>query len=78
MKDQTPKRIYGWLNSQLSIARFYGGIKYNGAEYVIAHDEKGQPLVRVDVKFARKPKTAREKAHKTRRKKSNYTGVASE
>ena len=24
-----------WMNSQLSIARFYGGIRFNGEEYVI-------------------------------------------
>ena len=24
-----------WLNSQLSIARYYGGIKINGKEYVV-------------------------------------------
>ena len=24
-----------WMNSQLSVARFYGGIKLNGEEYVI-------------------------------------------
>ena len=24
-----------WTNSQLSVARFYGGIKFNGEEYVI-------------------------------------------
>ena len=24
-----------WMNSQLSVARFYGGIKFNGEEYVI-------------------------------------------
>ena len=24
-----------WMNSHLSIARFYGGIKFNGEEYVI-------------------------------------------
>ena len=24
-----------WINSQLSVARFYGGIKFNGEEYVI-------------------------------------------
>jgi hypothetical protein len=44
-----PDRIYNWLDSQLSIARFYGGIQYNGTRYVIAHDEEGQPLVRWDV-----------------------------
>ena len=24
-----------WMNSQLSVARFYGGIKFNGEEYFI-------------------------------------------
>lgn len=24
-----------WMNSQLSVARFYGGIKFGGEEYVI-------------------------------------------
>lgn len=24
-----------WMNSQLSVARFYGGIKFNGKEYII-------------------------------------------
>lgn len=24
-----------WMSSQLSVARFYGGIKFNGEEYVI-------------------------------------------
>ena len=45
----TPERIYNWLDSQLSIARFYGGIQYNGTRYVIAPNEEGQPLVRWDV-----------------------------
>ena len=28
-----------WMNSQLSVARFYGGIKFNGEEYVIGPPE---------------------------------------
>lgn len=24
-----------WMNTQLSVARFYGGIKFNGEEYVV-------------------------------------------
>lgn len=24
-----------WMNSQMSVARFYGGMKFNGEEYVI-------------------------------------------
>ena len=49
MSNYAPERIYNWLDSQLSIARHYGGCKYNGADYVIAYREKGQPLVRGDV-----------------------------
>ena len=44
-----PERIYHWQNSQLSIARHYGGCRFNGAEYLIAYEEEGQPLVRADI-----------------------------
>ena len=44
-----PERIYHWLNSQLSIARFAGSISINGVTYVVAPNEEGQPLVRQDV-----------------------------
>ena len=46
MTDE-PKRIYGWMNSQLSIARHYGGISINGVRYVIRYDLAGQPLEEV-------------------------------
>ena len=49
MSAQAPERIYHWLDSQLSIARFYGGIHFRGASYRIAFNEPGQPLVRNDV-----------------------------
>ena len=49
IKPSPPDRIHGWQNTQLSIARFYGGCSYNGAQYAIAYTEPGQPLVRVDV-----------------------------
>lgn len=39
-----PHRIYGWLDSQLSIARFYGEITINGKTYRIRYDLEGQPL----------------------------------
>jgi hypothetical protein len=54
-KPDAPERIHNWLNTQLSIARHYGGIIYNGEEYVIAYNEEGQPLVRMDV-FKREQK----------------------
>lgn len=48
MKTQ-PERIYNWLDSQLSIARFAGSITINGTTYIVAMHEEGQPLVRQDV-----------------------------
>lgn len=44
-----PERIYHWLDSQLSIARFAGSITINGVTYIVAMHEEGQPLVRQDV-----------------------------
>lgn len=60
-----PERIHNWQDSQLSIARFYGGIHFRGASYVIAFNEPGQPLVRRDV-LAReaKERKAADKAEK--------------
>ena len=50
MTMQPPERIHGWMNSQLStLARFYGGITYQGHSYVIVSEEAGAPLVRADV-----------------------------
>jgi hypothetical protein len=45
----TPEKIYHWLNTQLSIARHYGGCDYNGRHYIIDIDDADQPLVREDV-----------------------------
>ena len=55
----TPARIYHWLDSQLSIARFSGSITINGTVYIVAMHEEGQPLVRQDVLEA-EAKTKRE------------------
>lgn len=44
-----PERIYNWTQTQLSIAKHYGGCKFNGAEYVIDYKSEGQPLVRIDM-----------------------------
>jgi hypothetical protein len=53
-----PERIYGWLSGQMSIARHYGGLRYQGHDYVIAYNEKDTPLVRIDV-LAREAKEAK-------------------
>ena len=68
MRDRTPERIYGWLSSRLSIARFYGRIIFNDVEYVIAMDEDGHPLVRRDVKFPSKANNARKRVRNKDRK----------
>ena len=44
-----PDRIFGWRDSQLSIARFYGGCVYQNENYVIDTDTEGEPLVRLSV-----------------------------
>lgn len=44
---QTPERYCNVSNSQLSIARYYGGITVNGAEY--KYDKVSDTLVRNDI-----------------------------
>jgi hypothetical protein len=44
-----PERIYGWMQSHLSIARFYGGCKFQGHTYSIDMTDPQHPLVRQDV-----------------------------
>lgn len=60
-----PEKIYGWLDSQLSIARYYGGCTFNGRSYVIDHSDPDKPLVRQDVvKAEGKAKKAQAKTKK--------------
>lgn len=47
--QNTPEKIYNWINSQLSIARYYGGCKYNGQSYQIDMQDPDKPLVRSDI-----------------------------
>ena len=63
---KAPERIHHWLNTQMSIARFYGGLTYQGHQYLIAYDEPGQPLVRSDVikREAKERKAAARKSAK--------------
>jgi hypothetical protein len=54
MNAPEPKRIYNWQNTQLSIARHYGGCTFNGVEYTIRYDLEGQPLEEFVVKPRKK------------------------
>lgn len=49
LKPQAPEKIFGWRDSQLSIARHYGGLKFRGHSYLIDVNDPDQPLVRQDV-----------------------------
>ena len=64
-KKLPPERIYGWLDSQLSLARHYGGCTYQGYDYVIDPIRPDPPLVRVDV-LAREAKEAKLKKKEKR------------
>jgi hypothetical protein len=62
--NEAPEKIFGWLDTQLSIARHYGGLSYLNHSYVIDFNDPDQPLVRQDIleaekkaKKALKPKT---------------------
>lgn len=60
--ENRPERIYGWLDSHLSVSRHYGGCEFNGARYVIDYDDPEQPLVRWDVfKKAKRSSTTSER-----------------
>ncbi len=65
IKPTPPERIYHWQQSQMSIARYFGGLAYEGHHYTIAVNEEGTPLVRADV-LEREAKAARDAA-KTKR-----------
>lgn len=42
-----PERIYNVSQTQLSVARYYGGCKLNGAEY--HYDAESDTLIRMDI-----------------------------
>ena len=77
LHPQAPERIYEWLDTQMSIARFSGGLRYMGHSYTIAGNERGAPLVRDDVlKRELKAKDEADKAARTddRRRASDAQG----
>jgi len=64
-----PERIYNVSQTQLSVARFYGGCKFNGADY--HYDAETDTLTRMDIRQARiaSNKEDAAKAAKAERKK---------
>ncbi len=51
MERNRPERIYNVSKTQFSIARFYGGCKFNGANY--HYDADSDTLTRMDIWKAR-------------------------
>lgn len=74
-KPEAPERIYGWLDSQLSIARFYGGCTFKGHSYVIDTIRPDPPLVRLDV-LQREQKAAKEAEKEKRKEQKQAATVA--
>lgn len=46
-----PERIYNVSQTQFSVARFYGGCSFNGADY--HYDAESDTLIRMDIWKAR-------------------------
>ena len=63
-----PERIYGWLDTQLSIARHYGGIQVQGVRFIVDYEADGNPLVRHDI-FAKEQREKLEANRLARRAK---------
>jgi hypothetical protein len=68
-----PEKIYGWMDSQLSIARFYGGIKFQGHYYAIDMADPDKPLVRQDllIKDKKEAKKAQKEINKKERSEAD-------
>jgi outer membrane protein W len=64
-----PEHIYNVSQTQLSVSRYYGGIKFNGADY--HYDAESDTLTRMDVWKARiaSSKEEGDKAAKAEREK---------
>lgn len=71
-KQQAPEVIMGWRNSQLSVARFYGGLTYQGAKYVI---DENDDLVRIDVLKARAKKAKADRKSSVESQKPEQGGL---
>lgn len=69
MTTYRPERIYNVSQTQLSVARFYGGCKFNGADY--HYDAESDTLTRMDIWQARIASNKQDaaKAAKAERKK---------
>ena len=68
-----PERIYNVSQTQLSIARYYGGIKFNGANY--HYDAQSDTLTRMDIWKARAAASKEEAKKATKEEREKWTGA---
>jgi hypothetical protein len=72
--SQAPEKIHNWLNTQLSIARHYGGLYFMGYQYYIDYIDPEHPLVRSDI-FSAEAKARKQTAKVSKAKpKQGDTG----
>lgn len=66
-----PEEIHHASQSQFSVARFYGGCTFNGAEYV--YDAENDKLVRKDIHLARQAKCKSEAKRLAAQERARWT-----
>lgn len=66
-----PERIYNVSQTQLSIARHYGRIKFNGADY--HYDAQSDTLIRMDVWKAMAASSKEEGAKAAKAERDKWT-----
>ena len=68
-----PERIYNVSQTQLSVARHYGGCKFNGADY--HYDAASDTLTRMDVWKARCASSKEESAKSAKDEREKWMDV---
>ena len=68
-----PERIYHVRQTQLSIARFYGGCKFSGAYY--HYDAESDTLTRMDIWKARCANSKEEAAKAAKTERERWTAA---
>ena len=66
-----PEHIYNVSQTQLSVARYYGGCKFNGADY--HYDAESDTLYRMDVWRARMASNKEEADRAARAEREKWT-----
>ena len=70
---KTPEEIHHVSQTQLSIARHYGGITYNGASY--HYDESTDRLIRMDIWRARLASDKKEAARWAKEEREKWIAL---